>query len=239
VNQVYRGNAISLPELEMKIITMNPTELKSAASSRIVPSKVVLDIGCGIRPQTFFRPEVHICAEPYEEYLNALTNQMMKGTQPRLVLLKATWGQVVDLFPKQSVDSVFILDVIEHLEKKEGKRLLKATESIATGQIVVFTPLGFMAQHDHEGKDAWGLEGGAWQEHRSGWLPEDFGEDWEFLLSETFYTTDAWGNKLEKPHGAFYAIRQTKAMKEIPLARKPKKQEIVQKTKDLIRTVLH
>ena len=223
----------------MKITKLGREELVSAVSSRIIPSRVVLDIGCGIRPQTFFRPEMHICCEPYEEYLDVLTTQIMDGTQPRLVLLKATWGQVVDLFPRQSVDTIFLLDVIEHLEKEEGKRLLKATEPIATGQIIVFTPLGLMAQHNHDGKDAWGLGGGSWQEHRSGWHPEDFGEDWEFFMSEAFYETDTWGDKLEKSHGAFYAIRQTKAMREIPLARKPKMQEIVQKTKDLVRTVLH
>jgi hypothetical protein len=51
------------------------------------------------------------------------------------------------------------------------------------------------------------MDGGHWQAHRSGWLPEDFGEAWEIIGCETFHLVDEYRQPLEKPHGAFWAIR--------------------------------
>ncbi len=100
-----------------------------------------------------------------------------------------------------------MIDVVEHLEKEEGLRLLCLTERIARRQIVLFTPLGFMPQEHLDGKDAWGLEGGRWQEHKSGWLPEDFGESWDIYASEEYHLHDNMGMPLEKPFGVFWAIK--------------------------------
>ncbi len=41
---------------------------------------------------------------------------------------------------------------------------------IATQQVVLYTPYGFVEQTH----DEWGLGGEEWQTHRSGWLPKDF-----------------------------------------------------------------
>ncbi len=41
----------------------------------ITETAIVLDIGCGIRPQEFFKPEVHICCEPCDEYVRVLQNK--------------------------------------------------------------------------------------------------------------------------------------------------------------------
>ena len=102
------------------------------------------------------------------------------------------------------------MDVIEHLEKSEALDLLKRlkrTEALARKQIVLFTPLGFLPQEDLDGKDAWGLDGGAWQEHKSGWSPEDFDGSWRIYASKVFHTVDCFGRAFETPYGAMWAVK--------------------------------
>ena len=117
--------------------------------------------------------------------------------------------QATKLFPAKSVDSVFALDMIEHLEKEEGHKLLEQAERIARRQIIVFTPFDFYPQpyDDSNNRDRWGMEGGYWQAHRSGWRPEDFGEGWEFVCCEAYHFVDHHDQQLDKPFGAIWAIR--------------------------------
>lgn len=185
------------------------------ALNRLAPAEIVLDIGCGIRPQSFLRPLVHICCEPFDQYLERL-EETLRGEHDRsYLLLKATWSEAVRLFPPKSVDTVFLVDVVEHVEKKEAVSLLGQTARIARRQIALFTPLGFYPQDPAGGPDAWGLNGGKWQEHRSGWSPEDFDESWEVYATREYHTNDPQGNPLEKPFGAMWALR-TVASEEKP-----------------------
>ncbi len=138
------------------------------------PSESCLDIGCGIGPQTLQRPtRVHHLAEPHQPYLDrAIPKRIMPGD-----IHAVDWAGALALYKEDSIDTVFLLDVIEHLEKSEGERLLPLTLKIARKMIVIFTPFGFLPQHVEEGEpDGWGMVtgGASLQEHRSGWLPEDF-----------------------------------------------------------------
>ncbi len=125
----------------------------------------ICDIGPGIRPQPFYRADYHLCIEPHEEYANWLKD---KG-YPVLM------GTACEWLPRiEPVDVVYMLDVIEHMDKDEGAEALKLARSKAE-QVVVFTPLGFHEQSYKAGeKDAWGMNGTHWQTHRSGWMPDDF-----------------------------------------------------------------
>jgi len=177
------------------------------AINKIEKADIVLDIGCGIMPQKYIRPRVHICCEPYDQYVKHLQEKMRTEYDRNYVIVHATWREVIKMFPPRSVDTVFLTDVVEHLEKEEAMKLLHDTEKIARKQIVVFTPLGFMPQEHHDGKDAWGLDGAAWQEHKSGWHPEDFDDSWDVYATEKFHEEDNFGKKLESPFGAFWAIK--------------------------------
>ncbi|HWP41979.1 MAG TPA: class I SAM-dependent methyltransferase, partial [Blastocatellia bacterium] len=106
--------------------------------------------------------------------------------------------------------TVFLLDVIEHLEKEESLKLLRATEQIARQQVIIFTPLGFLPQEHPDGKDHWGMEGGSWQTHKSGWLPEDFDDSWDIYAARAYHTHDNLGSEFEKPYGAMWAIKNIK-----------------------------
>jgi hypothetical protein len=191
-------------------VTLVPREtFVQAAVERMVAADVVLDIGCGIRPQPYVTPKVHVCCEPFGQYLERLQRDLAAAPQDRQhVLLRAGWEQAVELFPPGSVDTVFLLDIIEHLPKEQSLPLLRRTERLARKQVVVFTTLGFVAQHHPDGKDAWGLDGAAWQEHRSGWSPADFGEGWQVIVSPDFHTHDNLNRPYDVPRGALWAIHQ-------------------------------
>lgn len=173
---------------------------------KIIRTDVVLDIGCGIQPQMLIRPAVHICLEPFYQYVEKLQSLIGKEHDRHYVTLQGSWSEGVKFFPPKSVDTVFLLDIIEHLEKKEALALLEKTKKIARVQVIVFTTLGLVPQFHPDGKDAWGLDGGSWQEHKSGWYPEDFGEAWDIQVIKDFHKKDNMGRSFEKPYGALWAI---------------------------------
>lgn len=157
-------------------------ELFARARRAVRHGGKVLDIGAGIRPQTVVRADESICVEPFGPYadrLEAMGCQVIRGTA------------IEALTERPNVDTVVLLDVIEHMEKPEGMRVLHLAQGVAR-QVVVFTPLGFIPQTG----DAWGLGGEHWQEHRSGWEPVEF-KGWIILEDGGFHVARG---------GAFFAI---------------------------------
>ena len=176
-------------------------------ASKVQDVEVVLDLGPGICPQPFVRPYVHICLEAHRPYLERLKKE--SAADPKYVFLNAPWDQAIGMLPDKSVDTVFALDFIEHLEKEDGFRMLREAERVARCQIVVYTPLGFFPQsYDDPAKpDRWGMDGGYWQTHRSGWNLEDFGELWDFVISPDYLLLNEDNEPMEKPMAAFWAFR--------------------------------
>jgi hypothetical protein len=192
-----------LKEME-RVTYFSRDEIVNSIYKFILQTSKVLDIGPGIYPMRFFKPKCHLCIEPFQQYIDILQEKMGE----EIVILKAYAQEALDIIPDKSIDSIFLLDVIEHMEKEDGLRLIKSMERIAKIQIAIFTPLGFMPQEYEAGeKDAWGCDGIDVQTHKSGWLPEDFNEQWKFLISEDFHITDSKGIPLEKPFGALWALR--------------------------------
>lgn len=192
----------------MKITKVDRDSFFRTVKSKINFADIVGDIGCGIRPQNFIEPKHHICIDPHKQYLDHIKEE--EKNHNRFSFINTDWNGVASLFPESSLETIFLLDVIEHLEKDVAFDLLNKTKKLVTNQIVIFTPLGFIEQNHEDGKDAWGLDGGKWQEHKSGWMPEDFGEDWEFIVCENFHTHDNLGEVYETPKGAFFAIFNSK-----------------------------
>jgi hypothetical protein len=185
------------------------TSIEAAVRIRLHPAPVVLDIGCGIRPQQLVTPLVHVCVDPHEEYVRYL-RKLSQHEMPGVFFYHvAGWKEVINQLPEKCVDTVFLLDVIEHVNKNEALELLRRTEAVARGQIVLFTPLGFMEQkHEPHELDAWNLHGAELQEHRSGWFPEeDFDDSWEIHACRDFHEKDHHGEKLAEAVGAFWAIK--------------------------------
>ena len=178
----------------------------SSIDNLVKETDIVLDIGCGIVPINYFRPKLHIMVEPWEEYANILSHR--HGDDKSVFIIKLGALETLSVLQPNSVDSIFLLDVIEHLEKDVGLKIITEIERVARKQAVIFTPFGFMPQHVEAGeKDAWGLSGGEMQEHKSGWFPENFGLNWEFHVCESYHSKKIDGEALEKIYGAFFAIR--------------------------------
>jgi hypothetical protein len=182
-------------------------QLMAAASAMIQEVDSILDIGCAFRPQTIVNARFHICCEPCSEYLDRLIVETSEVG--KYIYLKCDLEETTRLFPAASVDSVFLVDVIEHLERGAAVECLTRLKSIARWQIVLFTPMGFMPQESREdGLDPWGMKGAAWQQHRSGWHAEDFpaAEGWRVVECGDFHTCDGYGRPLNQPVGAMWAI---------------------------------
>ncbi|ABV79265.1 hypothetical protein A3306_06035 [Rickettsia bellii] len=168
----------------------------------INPAFSIMDIGCGIRPQQYIIPDLLICVEPHQEYVEILKKNL-SGTNSIIIPFEAK--VVLETFLDKSVDSIFLMDVIEHMPKEMGKEILVECERVARKQIIIFTPLGFMPQEVHD-TDGWNLHGGEWQEHKSGWYPNDF-PDWNIIGCKNLHTHDFKGQALSTPYGGFYAIK--------------------------------
>lgn len=177
-------------------------ELLSSARRAIVPAETVLDIGCGIIPESYVKPSrLHILAEPYGEYVDILRQKF--GQDPRYFIMQGKGIEVTQHFLDRSVDSVFCLDVIEHLPKVDGLRLIEELDRVARRQVVILTPVGFMPQ---EG-DVWGYHGHEVQRHLSAWQPEDFDANWRVLTCDRMHIENGWGEKFDPPKGGMFAIK--------------------------------
>lgn len=126
--------------------------------------ETVLDLGCGR-------------ASPVGDLKGELTRSVGVDLDPRSIAESRSAGLhheyecadvlgVLDRFGPRSFDCVTALDLIEHLPKPDGWRLLEAMESVARRKVVVFTPNGFLPQAQYDDN--------ALQEHLSGWTPDEF-----------------------------------------------------------------
>ena len=70
----------------------------------------------------------------------------------------------------QSFDVVLSSQVIEHLTRKEGEKLIKRMERLAEKRVVIATTVGFLPYNPIQGDES----GNIFQEHKSGWKLEEF-----------------------------------------------------------------
>lgn len=151
------------------------------------PVDYLMDIGSGNNPQTFIKVNKrHYTVDPVPQ-----------DNGDKYWHINGTWEHPAMNFMKNNqIDCVVLMDVIEHLDRKEAMGLLYETEKLVK-QIIVFTPLGFMEQNDTENP---------WNTHRSGWTPEDFGDGWTIQIFPHFHWCDFKGRVYPKPWPAMLAV---------------------------------
>ena len=97
-------------------------------------------------------------------------------------------------------------DVIEHIDRETGLKVLPALKRIAPQQIVIFTPLGYTWINipTKMSQDQWGMGGAEWQKHRSGWHPEDFptADGWTIVSCRISIRSMDTAELIEQPVGA-------------------------------------
>ncbi len=122
--------------------------------------RTCLDIGCGgDSPVRHLKFEYAVGVDGHEPLLQQART---RRTHDEFVLCNAT--QLDRHFSPKQFDCCVALDLIEHLSKDDGMKLISDMQRIASKKVLLFTPNGFLPQQSHEGD---------LQEHRSGWTAEE------------------------------------------------------------------
>lgn len=154
------GTTLALELLKRK---SDPAEIavKLALRKALLGCESVLDIGCGasltmrqlgvsrVTGIDGYKPSVEQARKirSHDEILHGDVRELERYFQPR------------------QFDACVALDVIEHLVKDDGIKLMQAMEKIAVKKVVFFTPSGFLPQRHAANDDL--------QEHLSGWEPSE------------------------------------------------------------------
>jgi len=125
-------------------------------------NKTLLDVGCGKglpfefinRKQKYFL----VGLDAFEPYLKECKKKGIHDTY-----VQADVRQLP--FADNTFDSVLCLEVLEHLEKKDGEKLLDELERVATRQVILSTPVGNYKQDIYDGNPN--------QEHKYIWSPTE------------------------------------------------------------------
>jgi SAM-dependent methyltransferase len=138
------------------------TALNTAWRSMNKECQSILDVGCGTgEPMKFVSTQKHcftVGIDIFEPYLKECKRQRIHGDY---VLC-----DVCNLpFKDNSFDIVLCLEVLEHIEREQGEKLLKEMERIAKRQVVLSTPVGKYKQEAYDENPH--------QEHKYIWSPKE------------------------------------------------------------------
>ena len=128
----------------------------------IPPEDTILDLGVGPDSPAQNLPNRRTGVDVYQPHLDRAQNLAAKVLHDLRIMPLP--------FPPKSFGVVLMLDVLEHLEDRDAINLLKEAERIAEKQVIIYTPLGFVAQE----RDIYGLGGDFWMKHRCGFHPKCF-----------------------------------------------------------------
>lgn len=123
----------------------------------------LLDLGCGFdSPVGAFSCKLTRCVgvDIFEPYLQRSVEAGIHSEYRCTDVLS-----IADELESGSFDCVIALDLIEHLRREDGIRLIAGMERVASRKVIIFTPNGFVPQAPYDGN--------AFQEHRSGWEPDE------------------------------------------------------------------
>jgi SAM-dependent methyltransferase len=179
------GTSLTLELLKQK---SDPAEIvvKLALRKALLGCESVLDVGCGASP-TMRQLGVYR-AVGIEGYKPSVDRAKQLNTHDEMI-----HGDVRELgqhFRPRQFDACVAFDVIEHLAKPDGVKLMQDMEKIATKKVVFFTPCGFLPQRHATNDDL--------QEHLSGWDPVE-------MNNYGYKVTGLLGPK--KLRGEYHAIK--------------------------------
>lgn len=153
--------------LRRLLITPFEAPLERLLEHEIVGScESLLDIGCGFdSPVKRLAPRLArtVGIDLFAPYLEQSRAARIHSEYHAVDAL-----EIEQRFGPGSFDCVLALDLIEHMEKSHGQRLLRAMECVARRKVIVLTPNGFVPQAPYDGNP--------WQAHRSGWTVAEMHE---------------------------------------------------------------
>lgn len=149
--------------LRERFFIVGDTFFRKLLNAQLSDCKSVLDVGCGSNSVIGTFPKIF-----YSEGID-IYEPSIKESKRRKIHAKYIVGDILDIdeyYKEKSFEAVIALDVVEHLEKKDARMLLKKMEKIAEKRIIILTPNGFIQQGDHKDNP--------YQKHKSGWSRRDF-----------------------------------------------------------------
>ena len=117
----------------------------------------VLDVGCGKNSPLKIFELKHLTG--LEGYAPDAETARRLGTHDKIVT--GDLRQMEQHFKPSQFDACVAWDVIEHLPKPDGLKMLRDMERASAKQTIIFTPNGFLPQFHTEDTDL--------QQHLSGW----------------------------------------------------------------------
>jgi len=178
---------------------IEPEQVWGFIRDRVGNVEVLVDLGSGVRPSNICTPKIHINIEKWHPY-NAHLSKRYPNSNFIQVEMDAL--EFLKIQPDASLDTIIAFDLIEHLTKDLGWKLIEEIQRTTKNTAVVFTPNGFMEQHVGENDlDGWGWTGNFLQNHLSGWTDQDF-LNWDCTISPNYHTIDGFEG------GALVAVYQ-------------------------------
>jgi hypothetical protein len=139
----------------------NQIFVKLALRKALLGCESVLDIGCGtsmtMRHLGIPKP---VGAEGYGPSV-----EKAKANNTHDEIVQCDVNELSSYFRPNQFDACVALDVIEHLKKPNGLKLMEDMEKIAKKRVVFFTPSGYLPQGHTDSGDL--------QVHLSGWEPAE------------------------------------------------------------------
>lgn len=122
----------------------------------------ILDVGCGNDSLLKYLPE-SVYREGVDAFEPYLEESRKKAIHHQYHLMNVL--EIGKQFKENSFEAVYAGDLIEHLEKKDGFKLLTMMEKIAQKKVIVYTPNGFLPLPARDGNEFY--------IHLSGWEVEE------------------------------------------------------------------
>lgn len=139
-----------------KIIYPLVHKLDYCLQKELKDCQTVLDLGCG--PSSPLKNIKNITysvgVELFKPYLDLSKKQKIHTKYLQKNILKLN-------FPKNSFDAVILIEVLEHLSKKDGLKILKLANKWAKKKIIISTPNHFFPMNS--------VDQNKYQQHLSGW----------------------------------------------------------------------
>jgi len=138
-----------------------PLSFESRIRTALSGCQTILDIGCGTgRLKTLYSNADYCGIELHKASADiALRSGYIK-------IISNDVNKALSSLPKRSYDACVAIDLIEHLEYKDGIKLLNQMETVARKVSIIHTPNGYVPQKS--------INGNRFQVHISGWSPDFF-----------------------------------------------------------------